>query len=119
MGLHARPRLLAVVTGLSIFLNILPGTQICAAAQPDFIAPVNGPIVRRFEQPLGPYAAGHRGIDFGVGAGTPVVASASGKVTFAGPVADDGLFITIDHGLIRTSYSFLSQVDVNAGQQVR
>lgn len=76
--------------------------------------------MRRFEQPLGPYAAGHRGIDFGVPAGTAVVASASGTVAFAGPVADDGLFVSIRHDeVLETTYSFLSEVFVSEGQDVR
>ncbi|MGH2809507.1 MAG: M23 family metallopeptidase, partial [Actinomycetota bacterium] len=62
-----------------------------------FIKPVDAPITRRYEQPSGPYAPGHRGIDFEVPVGTPVVASNGGTVSFAGPVAHDGLFVTIDH----------------------
>jgi len=47
------------------------------------------------------------------------MASGAGTVSFAGPVAADGLFITIQHvGGISTTYSYLSQVDVSRGEQV-
>lgn len=92
---------------------------ICAAAF-TFIAPVAGDLARRFEAPLGPYASGHRGIDYSVPAGSPVRASSDGTVTFAGPVADDGLFVTLRHeAQIETTYSFMSQVGVAEGQRVR
>jgi pimeloyl-ACP methyl ester carboxylesterase len=120
--MRARPglRVSAALVAFSMGAGIVPGAwALCLGASAEFIAPVNGPIVRRFQAPLGPYAAGHRGIDFGVPAGTPVVASASGKVLFAGPVADDGLFVTIQHGVIKTTYSFLSEIKVVAGQEVR
>lgn len=119
MTFGVRPRHTAAVLSFALILGLLPQAGLCfAAPAADFVPPVNGPIVRRFVQPLGPYASGHRGIDFGVGPGTTVVASASGTVTFAGPVADDGLFVTVDHGVIRTSYSYLSRIDVEVGKKV-
>jgi septal ring factor EnvC (AmiA/AmiB activator) len=47
-------------------------------------APVDGPLLRGFEEPAGPYGPGHRGVDFGAAPGSPVRAPASGRVTFAG-----------------------------------
>ena len=92
---------------------------VCFAAETSFSPPVDGPVVRKFEEPLGPYAAGHRGIDYGVPSGTEVYASGSGVVKFAGPVAGDGLFITIAHDAqLETTYSFLSGLQVTAGQRV-
>ncbi len=49
------------------------------------VAPVDGPIVGEYA-PVGEYA-GHWGIDYGVDAGTDVLAPADGEVTFAGSVA--------------------------------
>lgn len=84
----------------------------------DLIQPVPGPITRHFEAPPTPYAAGHRGIDFGAPVGTVVVAAAGGTVSFAGQVGGS-LFVSIDHpGGLRTTYSFLSAILVKKGQGV-
>lgn len=84
----------------------------------EYIKPVPGPIVRHFEPPPTPYAAGHRGIDIEAPAGTTVIASAGGVVAFAGQVGGS-LFVSIDHpDGIRTTYSFLSAVLVRAREAV-
>jgi len=84
----------------------------------DLVQPIPGPITRHFEPPPTPYAAGHRGIDFGAPVGTTVVASADGTVSFAGQVGGS-LFVSIDHtGGLRTTYSFLSAILVKKGQAV-
>src|SRR2546423_1691648 len=84
----------------------------------DLVQPAAGPITRHFEPPPTPYAAGHRGIDFGAPVGTRVVAAAAGTVSFAGQVGGS-LFVSIDHpGGLRTTYSFLSLVLVKKGQAV-
>src|SRR2546423_4055263 len=59
--------------------------------------PVTGPVLVGFSfDPVHPYAAGqHRGIDIGAAAGTPVVAPASGLVSFAGSVPGGGKIVTI------------------------
>ena len=49
--------------------------------------PVDGAVVRPFEQPSSVYGAGHRGVDFAAAPGTPVRAANDGIVTFAGAVA--------------------------------
>jgi murein DD-endopeptidase MepM/ murein hydrolase activator NlpD len=54
---------------------------------PPLHPPVEGPLVRGFEEPAGPYGPGHRGVDFAAAPGTPVRSPAAGRVTFAGPVA--------------------------------
>lgn len=80
--------------------------------------PVIGPVIRPFEPPPGPFGPGHRGIDIGAPAGTPVRASSSGTVAFAGKVAGE-LHVSIDHpDGVRTSYSFLSSVAVRRGDLV-
>jgi len=84
----------------------------------DLLQPISGPITRHFEPPPTPYAAGHRGIDFGASIGTRVVAAADGTVSFAGQVGGS-LFVSIDHPAgLRTTYSFLSAVLVKKGQVV-
>jgi murein DD-endopeptidase MepM/ murein hydrolase activator NlpD len=80
--------------------------------------PLRGPILRGFEQPSNPYASGHRGIDIGAPLGTPVQAAADGVVHFAGKVAGS-LFVSIDHdGGLQTTYSWVSEVDVQKGDHV-
>jgi hypothetical protein len=61
--------------------------------------PVQGPVLQPFSyDPARPYAAGqHRGIDIGAAAtGGPVVAPASGTVSFAGSVPTSGKCVTIE-----------------------
>lgn len=49
--------------------------------------PVEGPLVRGFEELAGPFGPGHRGVDFSAAPGAPVQAPVRGRVTFAGLVA--------------------------------
>jgi murein DD-endopeptidase MepM/ murein hydrolase activator NlpD len=80
--------------------------------------PVDAPVSQPFDAPETPYGPGNRGIDYAVTPGTPVRAAADGTVTFAGQVAGD-LYVTVRHtDGIRTSYSYLAQITVAAGQQV-
>jgi murein DD-endopeptidase MepM/ murein hydrolase activator NlpD len=58
--------------------------------------PVRGQVVRPYDPPDSPFGSGHRGIDIGVPLGTPVRASQTGTVAFAGPVAG-ALYVSIDH----------------------
>jgi murein DD-endopeptidase MepM/ murein hydrolase activator NlpD len=83
----------------------------------DLIPPVDGPVIAHFEPPPSPYEAGHRGIDFGTAEGSTVVASADGIVSFAGQVGGS-LFVSVAHGELRTTYSFLSAILVERDQVV-
>ena len=66
--------------------------------------PLDGRIVRGFDAPPSPYAAGHRGVDLAARAGAVVRAAAAGRVYFAGVVAGTGT-VSVDHGNgWRTSY---------------
>lgn len=61
----------------------------------------------------------HRGVDFAAPIGTPVLASAAGRVVRAGWGGGYGNTIDIDHGRgIITRYAHLSRMDVRVGQQV-
>jgi murein DD-endopeptidase MepM/ murein hydrolase activator NlpD len=111
-----RRTLLIVAIAIAVVWD--PGPSTAAAESPGYLRPVRGPIVRRFEPPPTPFAAGHRGIDMAVPAGTPVLASNDGVVAFAGRVGFE-LFVSIDHpDGIRTTYSFLSAVWVARGEIV-
>jgi murein DD-endopeptidase MepM/ murein hydrolase activator NlpD len=105
----------ALVTLAVVLFTVAPGARGGAI---DLVQPAPGPITRHFEAPPTPYAAGHRGIDFGTPVGTSVVAAAGGTVSFAGQVGGS-LFVSIDHpGGLRTTYSFLSAILVKKGQAV-
>ena len=59
--------------------------------------PLEGRVVRGFDAPPSPYAAGHRGVDLAARAGSAVRAAAAGRVYFAGVVAGIGS-VSVDHG---------------------
>lgn len=80
--------------------------------------PLYGELVRVFDAPEDPFAPGHRGVDVAAPTGSPVRASASGVVSFAGSVAGN-LTVTIDHGDgLLTTYSFLGNTAVSRGASV-
>ena len=61
----------------------------------------------------------HSGQDIDAAMGDPVVAGASGKVTFAGRQNGYGQLVVIDHGGgLTTRYGHLSHIDVAQGQTV-
>jgi murein DD-endopeptidase MepM/ murein hydrolase activator NlpD len=104
-----------------LFGLVAPAAHADMTVEPDatrWAWPVGGPVLRPFDPPEDPYGAGHRGIDIGSVAGTPILAPAGGTVAFAGPVGGQ-LFLTLDHGGGLTStYSWLSAIDVRKGQVV-
>lgn len=62
----------------------------------------------------------HTGIDIVAVTGTPVVASANGRVASAGHRGDYGLLIEIDHGHgVVTRYAHLSRTAVKVGETVQ
>ncbi|MFJ7065197.1 murein hydrolase activator EnvC family protein [Streptomyces sp. NPDC101115] len=86
------------------------------------VGPPRPEVLRGWEPPPGPYAAGHRGIDLAAPPGTPVRAPAAGTITFAGPVAGHGvLTLTLpDTGTppLRTTYGPVDPL-VRPGTTVR
>lgn len=61
----------------------------------------------------------HHGLDIPGGAGTPILASASGRVAFAGSAGGYGRMVEIDHGGgLATRYAHLSQILVAPGEAV-
>src|SRR5688572_22675718 len=99
----------------------LLGAGAPASAAPDppkHLPPVDAGVVDGFRPPATRFGPGNRGLEYGTEAGTPVVATASGRVTFAGSVAGT-LHVTVLHeDGIRTTYSFLQRIDVVTGQRV-
>jgi murein DD-endopeptidase MepM/ murein hydrolase activator NlpD len=89
-----------------------------AGAATPYRPPVDAPIVDAFRLPDGPFGAGNRGLEYATTPGTPVWAIGAGVVVFAGQVAGP-LHVTVLHpdGL-RSSYSYLAEILVKAGQHV-
>lgn len=88
-----------------------------------FIIPVAGAVTTSFGTARsingGPVSGNHSGEDFGAEIGTPVYASASGVVAFAGELTVRGTSVIIDHGSgVFTAYHHLSRIDVAQGQFV-
>jgi murein DD-endopeptidase MepM/ murein hydrolase activator NlpD len=69
--------------------------------------------------PFTGYKQMHRGIDIANNHGTPVMATADGRVSRVGRVGNLGLVVTIDHGYgFVTRYGHLSKSQVKVGQRV-
>ncbi|MEW1659689.1 M23 family metallopeptidase [Streptomyces sp. NPDC093707] len=78
-------------------------------------------VLRGWEPPLTPWAAGHRGVDLAAPDGAVVKAAAPGQITFAGTVAGRGV-LTIElsesgHPPLRTTYEPV-HATAHKGQQV-
>jgi murein DD-endopeptidase MepM/ murein hydrolase activator NlpD len=81
-----------------------------------FIWPVQGTVVSPFGMRWGRL---HAGIDIAAPAGTPVVASNSGRVIYAGWMSGYGLIVVVQHaGGLATAYAHNSSVAVGVGQSV-
>jgi murein DD-endopeptidase MepM/ murein hydrolase activator NlpD len=80
------------------------------------IWPVSGPVVSPFGMRWGRM---HEGIDIGVPYGTPIHASASGRVIYSGWMDGYGNLVAVDHGRgLSTAYAHQSQIGVSVGQTV-
>ena len=66
--------------------------------------PAPRPDVLRGFDDVGPYAAGHRGVDLAAAPGQPVLAPAEGTVVFAGAVAGRGVLVLAHPDGLRSSY---------------
>jgi murein DD-endopeptidase MepM/ murein hydrolase activator NlpD len=62
----------------------------------------------------------HRGVDFKAPKGTPILATADGTVEFADEEKRYGLKVVIQHdGEYKSLYAHMSEIKVQAGQQVK
>jgi murein DD-endopeptidase MepM/ murein hydrolase activator NlpD len=88
------------------------------------ILPVHGRITSGFSparrHPVTGRRRPHPGLDLAARAGTPIVATAQGRVTVSGRRGGYGLLVEIDHGQgFRTRYAHASRVLVRPGQAVQ
>lgn len=69
--------------------------------------------------PVLQYNRPHPGLDISALAGTPILASAAGTVTYAGTKAGYGKTVEIDHGFgYKTRYAHAGSIQVKRGQRV-
>ena len=113
-----KPRARAAVPLALLLVGFPPAAAAPGGASAWLAPPVDGPITDRFVAPTTEYGPGHRGIDYDVTAGTPVRAASSGTVTFAGPVGGHNAITIAHEGDLETTYSFLSEVHVTAGDLI-
>ena len=79
--------------------------------------PVDGRITSRFGTRWGRM---HYGLDIAAPTGTPVLAAAPGKVTYAYWAGSYGMLVTIDHGNgVETRYAHNSRILVKVGDEVQ
>ncbi|PPF84540.1 M23 family peptidase, partial [Subtercola sp. Z020] len=113
-----------------VAVSTVPLVVATTTALPRASWPLDAPhtVVRPFEAPATPYAAGHRGIDLDATPGQPVYALAAGTVSFAGTVVDRPL-VSVTHSVAPPGVSLLSSLEpvtpsvaqgdaVAAGQQI-
>jgi murein DD-endopeptidase MepM/ murein hydrolase activator NlpD len=82
------------------------------------VAPAKVLVTAEFGVPRG--SSRHQGIDLAAPAGTPIRATADGKVFFAGKDGRYGRTVLIDHGGgYRTRYAHLKKIDTKRGKRVR
>jgi murein DD-endopeptidase MepM/ murein hydrolase activator NlpD len=98
-------------------LNHIPSIQPIANRDLTLLTAAYGKIMHPFYRTL----RSHQAIDYAVPEGTPVVATADGKVKeIKGKGSTSGTTISIDHGYgYSTSYSHLQSVKVKKGQKVK
>jgi len=126
---HA-PRLRVVVHVAALLVVVAALTAPAAAGPPPaapptepaprgFVLPLPGraDVLRAFERPPAPWAAGHRGVDLAAVVGGDVLAPGDGVVTFAGRVAGRPLVtMALAGGLLSSVEPVVP--DVTAGDQV-
>ena len=111
-------RLSIVCAALALVIALTVAAGPAAAQSPRFIPPVDAPVRDPYRPPATPYGPGNRGIEYATEPGTAVRASARGVVAFAGLIAHER-YVSIDHaGGIRTTYSYLATIALDAGARV-
>lgn len=88
----------------------------------EFARPVDGAISSGFgmrRHPILRYRRMHSGLDFRAGSGTPIKATADGRVSFAGRKGGFGNYIKLTHsGGLATGYAHMSRFAVRSGARV-
>lgn len=103
---------------LVLGLSALWPAPALAASSPAWGWPLTGvpTVLRPFQPPPTPYAAGHRGVDLAAPTGAAVLAAGDGVIGYAGSVAGRGV-VTVVHGALRTTYEPVAAL-AHVGQRV-
>jgi len=110
---------------LLLLLAVLQGCASTRRAEAPTATPHGWPVSRQVAVVTSVYGAPrgharHQGIDLAAPAGTPVTATADGRVGFAGQSGDYGRMVVIDHGNgWQTVYAHLKRIQVAKGERVR
>ncbi len=107
---------------LNDLINKLEKKKNILAATPS-IRPVSGVITSPFGHRKSPFTGErgfHSGLDISNRKGTEIVATADGKISFAGKKRHYGNIVIIDHGFGKsTRYAHLNKIRVKRGQKVK
>lgn len=108
--------------GFSSLIEKLQAQQNLLASTPA-IKPADGWITSDFGYRMSPFTGQrvfHKALDIGARAGTPVIATANGFVTYAGNKGLLGKIVSIDHGHgMVTRYGHLNKILVKPGSAVK
>ncbi len=110
----------SIVVGQKIFIpHAARGTESSVSRGPA-LCPMSWPLAGVITSPFGMREGRpHEGIDIAAEEGTPVRATAAGRVVFAGPRGTYGLAVILDHGNgTRTLYAHCSRLLVAEGSSV-
>lgn len=112
-------RLLVAVVALALSASVVVAAPMStAAAGPCLLPPVDSPITRPFVAPACPWCAGHRGVNYEPGAGTPVRAAAAGVVTFSDVVVDIRYVVVRHADGVLATYGGLRSAAVGRDERV-
>ncbi len=90
--------LTAVLVSVVVLLGVPPGPAGAAnGGQWGWPLPGIPTVLRPFQPPPTPYAAGHRGVDLAAPVGASVLAAGTGVIGYAGRLAGRGV-VTVVHG---------------------
>jgi len=104
---------------------VLGGCASSSKQRSSFEIPTGWPVERtkvvvtaEFGAPRG--GSRHQGIDLAAPAGTPVRATADGKIVFAGKDGRYGMTVVVDHGGgYKTRHAHLKKIETKRGKRVR
>jgi murein DD-endopeptidase MepM/ murein hydrolase activator NlpD len=83
------------------------------------VLPTHLAMVGEYREPPCPYCAGRRGIEYALAEGEPVLAAASGEVSFAGVVGGVRYVVVRTGSGALITHGFLRDVGVQQGERVR